>query len=82
MTDTATLLDQIDDRSWRALPAELRWKVIPWALDGGELEQADRLIEATERKYWQPDEAMLNALRQAGEELEDKLEGAGARVAA
>ena len=46
------------------------------------LKLANRLIEATERKYWQPDEAMLNALRQAGEELEDKLEGAGARVAA
>ena len=46
------------------------------------LKLANRLIEATERNYWQPDEAMLNALRQAGEELEDKLEGAGARVAA
>jgi magnesium chelatase subunit H len=38
---------------------------------------AGRLIEAHERDYWQPDEAMLDALRDAGEELEDRLEGIG-----
>jgi len=43
---------------------------------------ANRLIEAHERRYWQPDTAMLDALRRAGEELEDRLEGVGARVAA
>jgi magnesium chelatase subunit H len=43
---------------------------------------ANRLIEATERKYWTPDEAQLEALRQAGEELEDRLEGIGLGVAA
>jgi magnesium chelatase subunit H len=43
---------------------------------------ANRLIEATERKYWTPDEAQLEALRQAGEELEDRLEGIGVGVAA
>ena len=36
---------------------------------------AHRLIEASERNYWQPDAATLEALRRAGEELEDRLEG-------
>ena len=36
---------------------------------------ANRLMEACERQYWQPDEHTLQALRQAGEELEDRLEG-------
>ena len=43
---------------------------------------ANRLIEATERSYWTPDAATLEALRQAGEELEDRLEGVGSRAAA
>jgi magnesium chelatase subunit H len=37
---------------------------------------ANRLLEAHERNYWQPDEQTLEALRQAGEDLEDRLEGA------
>ena len=36
---------------------------------------ANRLIEAFERNYWQPDAETLQALRRAGEELEDRLEG-------
>jgi magnesium chelatase subunit H len=36
---------------------------------------ANRLLEASERNYWQPDAATLEALRRAGEELEDRLEG-------
>lgn len=36
---------------------------------------ASRLLEASERKFWKPDSAMLDALRRAGEELEDRLEG-------
>ncbi|MEM1160740.1 MAG: cobaltochelatase subunit CobN, partial [Pseudomonadota bacterium] len=36
---------------------------------------ANRLIEAHERDYWAPDEETLNALRKAGDELEDRLEG-------
>jgi len=36
---------------------------------------ANRLLEASERNYWQPDEATLQALRNASEELEDRLEG-------
>jgi len=36
---------------------------------------ANRLIEASERNYWQPDAAMLEALKRAGDELEDRLEG-------
>ena len=36
---------------------------------------ANRLIEASDRNYWQPDAKTLEALRRAGEELEDRLEG-------
>lgn len=36
---------------------------------------ANRLIEAHERNYWKPSEKMLELLRKAGEELEDRLEG-------
>ena len=36
---------------------------------------ANRLLEASDRNYWQPDAATLEALRRAGEELEDRLEG-------
>jgi magnesium chelatase subunit H len=38
----------------------------------------NRLLEAQERDYWSPDEATLAALRNAGEELEDRLEGIAA----
>ena len=38
---------------------------------------ANRLMEAHERKYWSPDPEMLDVLRRAGEELEDRLEGVG-----
>jgi magnesium chelatase subunit H len=43
---------------------------------------ANRLLEAHQRGYWSPDPAMLDALRQAGEELEDRLEGIGMEAAA
>ncbi|MEL7370428.1 MAG: magnesium chelatase subunit H [Myxococcota bacterium] len=43
---------------------------------------ANRLLEAHERDYWQPDESTLEALRQAGDELEDRLEGITEIVAA
>jgi magnesium chelatase subunit H len=43
---------------------------------------ANRLIEAHDRKYWQPDDATLDALRRAGEELEDRLEGITVELAA
>jgi magnesium chelatase subunit H len=36
---------------------------------------ANRLIEAGERRYWAPDAEMLERLRRAGEELEDRVEG-------
>ncbi len=36
---------------------------------------ANRLIEASERNFWHPDAQTLEALRRAGEELEDRLEG-------
>ena len=44
---------------------------------------ANRLLEAGERQYWKPDETVLNALREAGDELEDRIEGVfGEEVAA
>ena len=43
---------------------------------------ANRLLEAHERNYWTPDAATLEALRRAGEELEDRLEGITEGVAA
>jgi magnesium chelatase subunit H len=36
---------------------------------------AERLIEASERNFWQPDAKTLEALRRVGEQLEDRLEG-------
>jgi magnesium chelatase subunit H len=38
---------------------------------------ANRLIEAHERNYWSPDQAMLESLRKASEQFEDRLEGVG-----
>ncbi|MEM1264780.1 MAG: magnesium chelatase subunit H [Pseudomonadota bacterium] len=44
---------------------------------------ANRLLEAHERDYWQPDDATLDALREGAEDFEDRLEGiASDRVAA
>ncbi len=42
---------------------------------------ANRLLEAQDRAYWRPDSSMLEALRMAGEELEDRLEGISAPAA-
>jgi magnesium chelatase subunit H len=42
---------------------------------------ANRLLEAHDRKYWRPDAATLNALRNASDELEDQLEGITAPAA-
>jgi magnesium chelatase subunit H len=36
---------------------------------------AQRLLEANDRGYWQPDDATLDALRRASADLEDRLEG-------
>ena len=43
---------------------------------------ANRLIEAQERQYWGADEDSIDALRRAGEDLEDFLEGVTGEVAA
>jgi magnesium chelatase subunit H len=43
---------------------------------------ANRLLEAHARSYWQPDDETLDALRRAGEELEDRVEGIGLGAAA
>ena len=39
---------------------------------------ANRLLEATERSYWTPDEATLAALQDASDALEDRVEGIAA----
>jgi magnesium chelatase subunit H len=39
---------------------------------------ANRLIEAQERTYWSPNPETLDALRRAGEALEDRIEGIAA----
>ena len=36
---------------------------------------ANRLLEACERKLWEPDDDTLAALRAASDDLEDRLEG-------
>jgi len=43
---------------------------------------ANRLLEASQRQYWNPDAATLEALKRAGEELEDRLEGVYEKAAA
>jgi magnesium chelatase subunit H len=43
---------------------------------------AQRLIEAHQRQFWSPDDATLAALRDAADELEDRLEGLTAQEAA
>jgi magnesium chelatase subunit H len=43
---------------------------------------AGRLLEANERGYWTPDDETLDALRDAADELEDRLEGIHPEVAA
>ncbi|MFK7912754.1 MAG: magnesium chelatase subunit H, partial [Pseudomonadales bacterium] len=39
------------------------------------VKMAQRMLEANERNYWSPDADTLEALRQAGDALEDQLEG-------
>ncbi len=39
---------------------------------------ANRLLEAHDRNYWQPDDATLAALQNAADDLEDRLEGIAA----
>jgi magnesium chelatase subunit H len=43
---------------------------------------ANRLLEAHQRRYWNPDAETLEALQQAGAELEDRLEGIGVEMPA
>ena len=42
------------------------------------MRMANRLLEASDRNYWQPDAATLAALRGAADELEDRMEGIAA----
>ncbi len=46
------------------------------------VKMANRLLEAHDRNYWSPDESVLEALRNAGRDLEDQLEGVSAEAAA
>ena len=41
------------------------------------VKMANRLLEAHARNYWTPDRETLRALQNAGEDLEDRLEGVG-----
>jgi len=43
---------------------------------------ANRILEAQQRGYWKPDDALLKSLQEAGDDLEDRLEGVGAEIAA
>ena len=49
---------------------------------GAAARMAGRLLEATDRGYWSPDDTTLDALRRAADELEDTLEGVEPEVAA
>jgi magnesium chelatase subunit H len=42
------------------------------------MRMANRLLEASERDYWQPDDATLEALQSAADAIEDQLEGIAA----
>jgi magnesium chelatase subunit H len=39
---------------------------------------ANRLLEAHDRAYWSPDDATLDALRDAADAIEDRMEGVAA----
>lgn len=69
MTETFILDEAMRDRLAKLNP-------------GAAVKVAQRLLEAQERQYWNPDEASLDALRRAGEDLEDWLEGVSKEVAA
>ncbi|MEM1318055.1 MAG: cobaltochelatase subunit CobN, partial [Pseudomonadota bacterium] len=62
MSETFVLDDAMRDRLAQLNPASSSRLV-------------NRLIEAHEREYWNPDDATLDALQRASEELEDRLEG-------
>lgn len=62
LTETFMLDPEMRDRLARLNPA-------------ASAKVASRLLEASERQYWKPDAATLEALKRAGEELEDRLEG-------
>ena len=52
------------------------WKIGP---DFYRYDLANRLLEAHDRNYWQPDAETLAALRDAADALEDQMEGVAAQ---
>ncbi|MFK7830886.1 MAG: magnesium chelatase subunit H [Congregibacter sp.] len=46
------------------------------------MKMVNRLLEASERDFWKPDEEKLEALHRASEDLEDWLEGISGEIAA
>ncbi len=42
------------------------------------MRMANRLLEASDRSYWEPDDATLEALQDAADQLEDRMEGIAA----
>ena len=65
MTETFVLDDAMRDRM-AALNPKASMRV------------ANRLIEASDRHYWSPDDATLAALHAATDAIEDRLEGISA----
>jgi len=57
------------------LPAEAMRRRLADLNPKASVKLANRLLEAQDRDYWRPEASMLEALRAAGEELEDRLEG-------
>ena len=66
----------------KRLPSRIRKKFPVKPVRGPGAKVAQRLIEAHERQYWSPDEATLRALREAGDELDDRVEGIGVEAGA
>jgi len=56
------------------LDAEMRKRLAALNPDAA-LGLAQRLLEANDRGFWSPDDATLEALRDAAADLEDRLEG-------
>ena len=68
------LFDQLSDSF--VLDEEMR-RMLSELNPKASLRVANRLLEAHEREYWQPDQDTLDALRKGADELEDKVEGVG-----
>lgn len=71
MSTSGDLLQRIDDRTWPALPLDLRWKIVPWAIEAGELAEASRLLDATERERGESVKLIEQRIRLASAQNDD-----------